>query len=144
MGDKYVTSNATNKETEIVHRENPLDAIVKATKPEKRPNPPEGDLVAGDDTIAASNAVFEGKEESVAIDQQKEITYGHCNNCRIELTEDKVNKQEIDWIRNEDGTLSKSASRFSVFCKSCMKFITIIDHNAAKMLQDMIRKNVKN
>ena len=79
----------------------------------------------------------------MAIEPAKELIYGHCNNCRLELTEAKVVKTPISYLTNEDGSMSKTASRFSVFCKNCMKFITLIDQDAAKMLQEMIHKNLK-
>lgn len=142
MSDKYVTSNATNKETEIVHRENPIDSIVKASKAENKADQLKDDLVAGDEAVTSSNAVFEGKEEGVVVTPPKETFY--CSNCRKHYNDEEVRKEAIDYVRAEDGSLTKSASRFSVFCNVCAKFFRVIDNNAQRMLNDMIRKNVKN
>ena len=99
--------------------------------------------MAGDETTKAYKAAFEGKEEGIIPEQSKDLVYGHCNNCRLELTEDRVVKTPIDYLKAEDGTMTRFASRFSVFCKQCMKFVTVIDRDAQKMLENMIRKGVK-
>lgn len=137
MADKYVVSDATQQEREVPKRDNPLDSIVEVPKAQKtEEKAPEPTLTAGD------KAAFKGQEEAV-IEPPKEVIYGHCNNCRLELTEDRVVKTPIDFLKAEDGTMTRFASRFSVFCKQCMKFVTLIDKDAAKLLQEMIRKNVR-
>ena len=144
MSEKYYVSDGNGgKEVEIPVKIDPFKAILAKPEAKKREEKPKDEVVAGDETVAQSKAAFEGKEEAVVPEPEKEVVYGHCNNCRLELTEDKVIKNAIDYQRNEDGSLSKAASRFSVFCKQCMKFVTVIDFDAAKMLQDMIRKGVK-
>jgi hypothetical protein len=135
--DKYVVSDATQQEKDVPKRDNPLGSLVEAPKAEKtEEKAPEQPLTAGD------KAAFKGQEEAV-IEPPKNVVYGHCNNCRLELTEERVVKTPIDWTRNEDGTISRTANRFSVFCKQCMKFVCVIDKMAAEMLQNMIRKNIK-
>lgn len=142
MSEKYYVSNGDGaKEVEIIKKEDPFKSILAKAEAKKIEEKPKDDLVAGDETIPYSKAAFAGKEEGVEL--PKDLVYGHCNNCRVELTEDKVVKNAIDWLRNEDGSLSKKANRFSVFCKQCMKFITVIDQDAAQMLQNMIRKGIK-
>jgi len=142
--DKYYVSDGNGgKEIPIIKKEDPYKAILaKAEAPTSREKVHD-EVVAGDATTKEYKTSFAGKEESVVTEPEKELVYGHCNNCRVELTEDKVTKNAIDYQRNEDGSLSKIASRFSVFCKNCMKFITIIDRDAVKMLQDMIKKGVR-
>ena len=142
--EKYYVSDANGgKEIDIPVRKDPFESILKKAEAPKGPEKVKEVPVAGDDTVEAYEASFEGKEEALAADPKKELVYGHCNNCRLELTEDKVVKNAIDYLRNEDGSLSKAASRFSVFCKNCMKFITVIDRDAQKLLNEMIRKGVR-
>jgi|SRR5579864_50708 len=145
MSEKYYVSDGNGgKEVSIPVREDPFKAILaKPEAPKSEEKAPEPVQVAGDDLAQESKAAFSGKEEGMVPEQPKEVVYGHCNNCRLELTEDKVVKTPIDYIRAEDGTLTKAASRFSIFCKNCMKFVTIIDRDAQKLLNDMIRKNVR-
>lgn len=144
MTEKYYVSDGNGgKEVPIPFREDPFKSILAKPEARKKEEKPKEEPVVGDATIAQSKAAFAGKEESVVTEEPKELVYGHCNNCRLELTEEKVVKQEIDWIRNEDGTLSRTANRFSVFCKQCMKFVCVIDKMAAEMLQNMIRKGIK-
>lgn len=139
--EKYYVSDASGgKEVPIPVRQDPFESILK--KPEALKNEEKvlnESLATGDAIVQESQSAFAGKEEAV-VEQPKEIIYGHCNNCRLELTEDRVVKTPIDYARNEDGSMSKTATRFSVFCKNCMKFVTLIDRDAAKMLQDMIKK----
>jgi hypothetical protein len=143
MADSYVIDNGgEGKEVPVPKRVDAFKDILRAPAAPRNEEKTKSESVAGDAVVNEYKASFAGKEESV-IEQPKEIIYGHCNNCRVELTEEKVVKTPIDYLRGEDGTLTKAASRFSVFCKNCMKFITIIDRDAAKMLQDMIRKNAR-
>ena len=51
----------------------------------------------------------------------------HCVNCRADKTVDEVNKEPLDFERNEDGSLSTKPGRYSVFCKQCQYFMRIID-----------------
>jgi hypothetical protein len=140
MADNYYVSDGNGgKEIPIPVKIDPFKDILKKAETPRSPEKPKDEPVAGDATVGKYEASFAGKEESV-VETPKEVVYGHCNNCRLELTEDKVVKNAIDYQRNHDGSLSKAASRFSVFCKNCMKFITLIDNDAAKMLQDMIKK----
>jgi hypothetical protein len=143
MNESYVINDGgTGKEVPVPKRVNPLDSIVAAPTAPRTEEKPKTEPVAGDDTVAEYKGSFAGKEESL-VEPKKEVVYGHCNNCRLELTEKKVVKQPIEWLKNEDGTMSKVANRFSVFCKSCMKFVTLIDKDAADMLQNMIKKGIK-
>lgn len=144
MGESYVINDGgSGKEVPVPHREDPFKAILKAPAAPRIEEKVEDEVVAGDEVVGQYKASFAGKEESVEIEPEKEVIYGHCNNCRLELTEERVVKQPIEWLKNEDGSMSKVANRFSVFCKSCMKFVTLIDREAQKMLQNMIRKGVK-
>lgn len=142
MNEYYVSDGNGGKAVPIPVKQDPFKDILKKPEARKVEEKPKDEVVAGDATIEQSKAVFNAKEEAVAEDPKK-VVYGHCNNCRLELTEDKIVKTPIDYVRAEDGTLTKAASRFSIFCKNCMKFVTIIDKDAAKMLQDMIRKNAR-
>lgn len=144
MGDSYVIDNGgEGKEMPVPKREDAFKAILGASKAPRIEEKVKDEVVAGDATTTAYKASFAGKEESVVPETEKDIIYGHCNNCRLELTEDKVVKQPIEYVKTEDGSLSKTATRFSVFCKSCMKFITLIDQAAAEMLQSMIKKGIR-
>jgi len=141
MVDSYIINNGgEGKEVPIVKKVDPFESIL--SRPEAKKNeekPKEAILAAGDTLSHEFKDSFAGKIEEV-IEPKKDVIYGHCNNCRLELTEDRVVKQPIEYLKNEDGSFSKTATRFSVFCKNCMKFITLIDKDAAKMLQEMIRK----
>ena len=148
MVDSYIINNGgEGEEIPITKRDNPMDTILEASKApktaEKVPDQPQSPLAVGDALTKEYKDSFAGKEESIVVENPKEIVYGHCNNCRLELTEERVIKNAIDWTRTEDGTLNKYASRFSVFCKNCMKFICIIDKVAQKMLDEMIKRNVR-
>jgi hypothetical protein len=143
MSDSYIIDNGgSGKEVPIVKRANQLDAILAKADAPRVVEKPKDEVVAGDETTKAYKSSFGGKEESV-IEEPKNLVYGHCNNCRLELTEEKVVKNAIDWLRGEDGTLTKAATRFSIFCKNCMKFICVLDNDAQKMLNDMIRKGTR-
>lgn len=147
MTEKYYVSDAEGgKEVPVPVRQDPFKDILATpeaqNKPEKAESQPQQPLTAGDAVTKEYKDSFAGKEEGV-VEPPKEVVYGHCNNCRLELTEEKVTKQPIDYLKAEDGTMTRYASRFSVFCKGCMKFITVIDKDAQKMLQDMIRKGAK-
>jgi hypothetical protein len=143
MNEYYVSDGNGGKAVPIPVKQDPFKDILKKADAPRTEEKPKDEPTPGDATVAESKAVFAGKEESVAVEPEKEVTYGHCNNCRLELTEEKVVKNAIDYLRNEDGSLSKAASRFSVFCKQCMKFITVIDQDAQKLLNEMIRKGVR-
>ena len=142
MENYYVSDGTGGKEIPIIKKEDPFKAILSDAKAPRTEEKAEDEVVAGDELPKSYKAAFSGKEESV-VEIPKDVVYGHCNNCRIELTEDKVTKNAIDWIRAEDGTLTKAATRFSIFCKNCMKFICILDRDAQKMLNDMVRKGTK-
>jgi nitrous oxide reductase len=142
----YVSDAAGGKEVEIPVRQDPFESILAKPEAQKAEEVVVNDtLAAGDDLALKSKDAFAGKEEALVVEpeEKKEITYGHCNNCRLELTETRVVKQPIEFERAEDGSYTKTATRFSVFCKQCMKFITLIDQEAVKMLDEMIHKNVK-
>ena len=145
MAEKYYVSDGNGgKEVEIPTKVDPFKSILapsQANKSEEKV--PDPTPTAGDDIVEESKAAFAGKEEAIVPEEPKEIIYGHCNNCRLELTEEKVVKQPIEYIKNEDGSFGKTATRFSVFCKQCMKFVTLIDADAAKMLQNMIKKGIR-
>ena len=144
MSESYFVSDGNGgKEVKIQAHEDPFKAILAKPEGRRTEEKPKDEPTAGDETIAQSKAAFAGKEESVATEPEKELIYGHCNNCRLELTEKKVVKNAIDYQRNHDGSLSKAASRFSVFCKNCMKFVCVIDRDANKLLEEMIRKGIK-
>jgi ribosomal protein L44E len=64
----------------------------------------------------------------------------YCSNCRKELNVEQVNKRPLDFIRNEDGSLSPQPARFSVFCKQCEQFLRIIDPQVAAELQKIVDK----
>jgi L-cysteine desulfidase len=141
--EKYFVSDASGgKEVEIPIRKDPFEAILKKAEADSSKEVIVNESqAAGDALVRETKNSFVGKEEEVVVDKSKDLTYGHCNNCRLELTEDKVVKQPIEYQRAEDGSFTKIATRFSVFCKNCMKFITLIDQQAVQMLQDMIHKN---
>jgi hypothetical protein len=140
--DKYFVSDANGgKEIPIPKRQDPFEAILKKAEADSSKEVILSETqAAGDALVHETKNAFAGKEEAIVPEESKEVIYGHCNNCRLELTEDKVVKQPIEWNRNEDGSLSKIATRFSVFCKSCMKFICLLDKQAAQMLDEMIHK----
>ena len=141
MADSYVIDNGgEGKEVPVPKRVNPIDALVAKADALRGTEKPKDEVVAGDETTKAYKASFAGKEEGVVPELEKDLIYGHCNNCRLELTEEKVTKQPTEYVKNEDGSFGKTATRFSIFCKNCMKFITLVDQDAAKMLQDMIKK----
>ena len=143
MEKYYVSDGNGAKEVNIPQREDAFKSILGASNSPKNEENTQPNLVAGDAVVEASNAVFEGKEESVIVEPPAKETF-YCSNCRKHYSDEEVRKEAIDYQRNEDGTLSKSASRFSVFCKVCAKFFRVIDNDAAKMLKDMVRKNVRN
>jgi hypothetical protein len=145
MVDSYIINNGgEGKEVPIPKRQDAFKSILaKADAPTIEEKGEDDPLTAGDSVAKEYKDSFAGKEEGVVVEKSKEIVYGHCNNCRTEMTEERVVKTPIDYLRNEDGSLSKAASRFSIFCKQCMKFITILDRDAQKLLQEMIRKNIR-
>ena len=148
MADKYFVSDGHGaKEVEIPAKQDPFKSILAKDEghktSEKAAESTESPLAAGDALKQEYTDSFGVKEESVVVEPKSKEEF-NCRNCQRRYSEDEVRKEPIDWIRNEDGTLSKSASRFSVFCKVCGYFFRVLDNNAAKMLQDMIRKNVKN
>jgi hypothetical protein len=121
MQDNYLVSDGAGaKEVPILKREVPPEPIVEAQDAPKIDQP---------------------ATESVVTPPPEETFY--CSNCRLHLKDEQIVKQPIDYQRNEDGSLSKAASRFSVFCKNCYKFLRILDRDAQKLLNEMVRKSVR-
>jgi len=64
----------------------------------------------------------------------------YCSTCREWFLEDKADKRPMGFNRTEDGTLLTSSNRFSVFCPSCSKFISIQDPETEAKVKDAINK----
>jgi hypothetical protein len=64
----------------------------------------------------------------------------HCNNCRVDLSSDMITKLALDYRKNEDGSLVADIMRFSIFCKQCNFFIAIVDPDASKQLQKIVKR----
>jgi len=143
MVDKYLVSDDGGKEVPVIRKESAVDSTPRPQNApntgEKAPTQPQ----AGDAAAANPTANFAGQEEAVVVEPVQKETF-YCGNCRRHYSDEEVRKEAIDYARSEDGSLTKCASRFSVFCKVCARFLRIIDKDAAKMLNEMIRKNIKN
>lgn len=64
----------------------------------------------------------------------------YCSTCRQWFLEDKSDKRPMGYDRNEDGSMTMKSTRFSVFCPSCSKFISIIDPETDAKIKDAIDK----
>jgi hypothetical protein len=143
MNESFVINNGgEGKEVPVPKRVNPLDSIVAAPTAPRTEEKPKTEPVAGDDTVREYKDSFAGKEEAVVVEPVQEEQF-YCKNCRRHFYGKDVRKEPIDYARAEDGTLSRCASRFSVFCKVCALFLRVIDQDAQKMLNEMIRKGIK-
>jgi hypothetical protein len=64
----------------------------------------------------------------------------YCSTCREWFLEDKADKRPMGFDRSEDGTILATASRFSIFCPSCAKFISIQDPETDAKIKNAIDK----
>jgi hypothetical protein len=64
----------------------------------------------------------------------------YCSTCREWFLEDKADKRPMGFNRAEDGTILTTASRFSIFCPSCAKFISIQDPETDAKIKNAIDK----
>lgn len=69
--------------------------------------------------------------------QPLDPTSFRCATCHEVRSEKEVTKLALDFIKNEDGTLSPGTLRFSVFCSTCQKFLGVIDPDATAQLDKM-------
>ena len=60
-----------------------------------------------------------------------------CINCKKELADNEVQKNPLDFIKKQDGSLEPSMQRFSAFCKKCNNFIRIVDPGAKQQFNSL-------
>jgi hypothetical protein len=143
MNESYVINDGgTGKEVPVPKREDAYKSILGSPAAPTVNEKPKVEPVAGDATVAEYKGSFAGKEEAVVVTPVQEEQF-YCKNCRRHFDGKDVRKEPIDYLRNHDGSLSKAASRFSVFCKVCALFLRVIDNDAQKMLSEMIKKGIR-
>jgi hypothetical protein len=63
-----------------------------------------------------------------------------CATCREVKKDEQLMKQPIEYKHNQDGSVSFTGARFSIFCGTCQKFLGIYDPVAQHELSEMLRK----
>ena len=80
-------------------------------------------------------------QEAVLAETPIEEKSYRCVNCKVQIPDSKAKKEPTNYVREEDGTISKEFTRFSVFCPTCQAFLCLVADEDARLLNNMLYKN---